>query len=42
MALLTQDDQAAVMDRLVWEPRSAELLSGTSIKQVMPCISDVY
>lgn len=37
MALLTQDDQAAVMDRLVWEPRSAELLSGHGITQVTHC-----
>ncbi|KAL3146508.1 hypothetical protein ABBQ32_000759 [Trebouxia sp. C0010 RCD-2024] len=30
-----RDDQAAVMDRLVWEPRPAELLSDSHIKQVV-------
>ena len=37
MAPLIQDDQAAVMDRLVWEPCSAEMLSGNGIKQVTHC-----
>ena len=32
--MIKQDDQAAVMDRLVWEPHPAELLSGHNIKQV--------
>ena len=32
--LLLQDEQAAVMERLVWEPRPAELLSTVHFKQV--------
>ena len=32
--LLLQDEQAAVMERLVWEPRPAELLSTVHFRQV--------
>lgn len=37
MDTLAQDEQGAVMDRLVWEPQPAELLSDTHIKQVTHC-----
>jgi hypothetical protein len=29
-----QDEQAAVMDRLVWQPQPAHLLNSVQIKQV--------
>ncbi len=29
-----QDEQAAVMDRLIWQPQPADLLSSVQIKQV--------
>lgn len=34
-----QDEQSAVMERLVWQPRLADLLSHVHIKQVHLSVS---
>ena len=38
-----QDEEAAIMQRLVWEPQAADLLHGLTIKQVclLACQSTV-